>query len=26
MHIGVNSVDIKDVLNDNTQTIPLTQG
>src|SRR5438270_6882040 len=25
MHIGVNSVDIKDVLNDNTQTIPLTQ-
>jgi hypothetical protein len=26
VHIGVNSVDIKDVLNDNTQTIPLTQG
>ena len=26
MHIGVNSVDIKDVLNENTQTIPLTQG
>jgi len=26
MHIGVNSVDIQDVLNNNTQTIPLTQG
>jgi hypothetical protein len=26
MRIGVNSVEIKDVLNDNTQTIPLTQG
>ena len=26
MHIGVNSVEIRDVLNDNTQTIPLTQG
>jgi hypothetical protein len=26
MRIGVNSVEIKDVLNDNTQAIPLTQG
>jgi hypothetical protein len=26
LHIGVNSVDIQDVLNNNTQTIPLTQG
>ena len=26
MHIGVNSVEIQDVLNNNTQTIPLTQG
>jgi hypothetical protein len=26
MHIGVNSVDIQDVLNNNVQTIPLSQG
>jgi len=26
LRIGVNSVDIQDVLNNNTQTIPLTQG
>jgi len=26
MRIGVNSVEIQDVLNNNTQTIPLTQG
>jgi hypothetical protein len=26
LHIGVNSVDIQDLLNNNTQTIPLTQG
>jgi|SRR6266404_1170598 len=26
LHIGVNSIEIQDVLNNNTQTIPLTQG
>ena len=26
LHIGVNSVDIQDLLNNNTQTIPLQQG
>jgi hypothetical protein len=26
VHIGVNSVDIQDLLNNNTQTIPLTSG